>query len=132
MFVLAFLGVYTSVAGALAAFAVQLLIGLAFAAPLYGFSAGLKSEEGFGVVYRLGIIPMSLFSGAFFPISNLGPVLEWVARFTPLWHGVDLTRMLVLGNVDAGLALVHLAVLAVLAVVGWWWAVRRLTERLSD
>ncbi len=132
MVVLAFFGVYTTIGGALAAFAVQLLVGMAFAAPLYGFSAGLKSEEGFGVVYRLGIIPMSLFSGAFFPIANLGPVLEWVAMFTPLWHGVDLTRMLVLGNVDPGLAALHVAVLLVLLVVGWWWAVRRLTARLSD
>jgi lipooligosaccharide transport system permease protein len=131
MVVLAFFGVYTSVGGALLAFVLQLLIGMAFAAPLYGFSAGLKSEEGFGVVYRLGIIPLSLFSGAFFPITNLGPVLEWVARFTPLWHGVDLTRMLVLGNVDPGLAMVHLAVLVALVVVGWWWAVRRLTARLT-
>ena len=38
---------------------------------------------------------MFLFSGAFFPIANLGPVMEWLARLTPLWHGVDLTRMLV-------------------------------------
>jgi lipooligosaccharide transport system permease protein len=132
MGVLAFFGVYTTVAGALAAFVVQLLVGMAFAAPLYGFSAGLKSEEGFGIVYRLGVIPMTLFSGAFFPISNLGPALEWMARFTPLWHGVDLTRMLVLGNVDVPLALLHLAVLLALVVVGWWWAVRRLTARLTD
>jgi lipooligosaccharide transport system permease protein len=132
MVVLAFFGVYTTVGGTLAAFAVQLLVGMAFAAPLYGFSAGVKSEEAFGVVYRLGIIPLSLFSGAFFPIDNLGPVLEWVARFTPLWHGVDLTRMLVLGHVDPALAAVHLAVLVLMVVVGWWWAVRRLTARLTD
>ena len=98
----------------------------------YGGSMRAFAEGGFGVVYRLGIIPMSLFSGAFFPIANLGPVLEWVAMFTPLWHGVNLTRMLVLGNVDPGLAVLHVAVLLVLLVVGWWWAVRRLTARLSD
>ena len=26
------------------------------------------------MLYRLGIFPLFLFSGAFFPISNLGPV----------------------------------------------------------
>ena len=47
-------------------------------------------REGFGILFRLGIFPLFLFSGAFFPISSLGTVGEWVARRTPLWQGVDL------------------------------------------
>ncbi|HEU4512767.1 MAG TPA: ABC transporter permease [Nocardioidaceae bacterium] len=130
MVVLAFFGVYTSLSGALAAFAVQLLIGLAFGTLLYAYSAGLKSEAGFALVYRLGVVPLFLFSGAFFPISNLSAPLEWLARVTPLWHGVDLTRMLTLGNVDVGLALVHVVYLLAMVAVGWWLAVRRLHRRL--
>ncbi len=130
--VLACFGVFTSLPGALAAFVVQVLIGLAFATPLYGFTAGLKTESGFAVVYRLMVMPMFLFSGAFFPITNLSPTLEWLARLTPLWHGVDLTRMLTLGHVDGPLALVHVAYLTVMAALGWWWAVRRLTRRLVN
>ena len=61
-------------------------------------------------VFRLGVFPMFLFSGAFFPISNLGPVLEWVARLTPLWHGVDLSRMFTLDTVDWTLAAVNVLV----------------------
>lgn len=130
MVVLGFFGVYTSLTGAVAAFGVQLLIGLAFGSLLYAYSAGLKSEAGFALVYRLGVVPLFLFSGAFFPISNLSAPLEWLARVTPLWHGVDLTRMLTLGNVDPALALVHVAYLVVMAAVGWWLAVRRLRRRL--
>ena len=78
------------------------------------------------------MIPLFLFSGAFFPISNLGPVMEWIARLTPLWHGVDLTRMLVLGEVDWSMALVHVVYLAVLTVIGYRLAVRMLTKRLVD
>jgi lipooligosaccharide transport system permease protein len=76
-------------------------------------------------------VPLFLFSGAFFPIANLSAPLEWVARLTPLWHGVDLTRMLVLGNVEAGPALVHVAYLVVLCLVGWWLAAWRLDKRLE-
>jgi lipooligosaccharide transport system permease protein len=54
-----------------------------------------------------------------------------VARCTPLWHGVDLTRMLVLGQVRPGLAAVHLTYLLVLCAVGWWLAVWRLDKRLE-
>ncbi len=128
--VMAPFGVFTSVAGTIAAFAAQLLIGLAFATPLYAYSAGLKDESAFALVFRLGLIPLFLFSGAFFPISNLAPWMEWLARLTPLWHGVDLTRMLTLGEVDWSMVAIHVLYLGVLAVVGWFWALRRLSRRM--
>jgi lipooligosaccharide transport system permease protein len=130
--VMAPFGVFESVTGVLVAFFVQLLIGLAFAAPVYALSASLKDESGFALVFRLGVIPMFLFSGAFFPVSNLDAWMEAVAKVTPLWHGVDLTRMLVLGHVDGSLALVHVAYLAALTVGGWFLATRRLHRRLVD
>jgi lipooligosaccharide transport system permease protein len=130
LLVMAPFGVFESAWGVVVAWLVQLLLGLAFAAPIYGLSAGLTTDSVFSLIFRLGMIPMFLFSGAFFPISNLGPALEWLARITPLWHGVDLTRMLVLGRVDTGSALVHLGYLAALSALGTWWAVRRLTRRL--
>ena len=128
--VMAPFGVFASVGGALLAFAVQLLVGLAFATPLLGLSAGLKDESAFGIVFRLGMIPLFLFSGAFFPVENLDRWMQALATATPLWHGVDLTRMLTLGTVDLSAALVHVAYLVVLAALGWVWALRRLSRRL--
>ncbi|MGZ4488279.1 MAG: ABC transporter permease [Nocardioides sp.] len=128
--VMAPFGVFASVGGVLVAFLVQLLVGLAFATPVYAFSAGLKDESAFALVFRLGMIPLFLFSGAFFPIANLSGWMQALAKVTPLWHGVDLTRMLTLGHVDVSTALVHVAYLAVLALAGWFWAVRRLTRRM--
>jgi lipooligosaccharide transport system permease protein len=129
--VMAPFGVFATVWGAVLAFLVQFLVALAFATPIYAFSAGLKDESAFAVVFRLGMIPLFLFSGAFFPIENLDPWLEALARATPLWHGVDLTRMLTLDTVDVGTAVLHVAYLVVLAVLGWLWAVARLTRRMS-
>lgn len=123
-------GLFGSVGGVLGAFVAQLLVGLAFAAPLFAFSASLRDESAFALVFRIGMIPMFLFSGAFFPITNLDPWMAWLARLTPLWHGVDLTRMLALGTVDVSMALVHVAYLAVLSAVGWFLVVRVLQRRL--
>jgi lipooligosaccharide transport system permease protein len=128
--VMAPFGVFATVWGAVLAFLVQFLVGLAFATPLYGLSAGLKDESPFALVFRLGMMPLFLFSGAFFPIDNLEPWLATFAKATPLWHGVDLTRMLTLDTVDVSTALVHVAYLVVLAVLGWFWAVHRLTKRM--
>jgi len=130
MAVMAPFGVFESVTGTIVAFFAQLLLGLAFAACVYAFTAGLKDESAFSLLFRFGLIPMFLFSGAFFPISNLDPWLEHLAQATPLWHGVDLTRMLVLGRVDGSLATIHVVYLVALAAIGWWWANRRLTRRL--
>ena len=130
--VMSFFGVFESVPGVVAAFFVQVLIGLSFAGILFAYSATLKSEAGFALVYRLLVMPLFLFSGAFFPIANLSAPLEWLARLTPLWHGVDLTRMLVLDRVDGSLALVHVTYLLVLTVLGWWLAVWRLQKRLEQ
>ena len=127
--VLAVFGLFVSVAGWFVAVAGALLTALAFATPVYAFSAGAKSDQGFVLIYRLGIMPMFLFSGAFFPVSNLSEPLQWVAKATPLWHGVELARMGALGVWDWSM-LVHVGYLAAIAVVGGWWAVRRLERRL--
>ncbi|MEP7089600.1 MAG: ABC transporter permease [Nocardioidaceae bacterium] len=131
LLVLSPFGVFESWWGVLLAWPVSVLVGLSFAGVFHAFSSTIRSETGFSIIYRLLVIPLFLFSGAFFPITNLSAPLEWLARLTPLWHGVDLARMLVLGDVRPGLAAVHLAYLVVLSLVGWVLAVWRLDERLA-
>ncbi|HRI98351.1 MAG TPA: ABC transporter permease, partial [Nocardioides sp.] len=128
--VLAPFGVYATLWGAIAAFASQLLVGMAFAVWVYGYSTRLTSEEGFGVLYRLGVFPLFLFSGAFFPVSNLGDVGAFIAYCTPLWQGVNLSRMFTLDHVTWWVAAVNVTYLLVLTVVGWFWAVSGLEKRL--
>jgi lipooligosaccharide transport system permease protein len=129
--VMAPFGVFETWWGPVLGWLATMLVGMAFAVWTFAFSAHIRSEESFGLLFRLGLIPLFLFSGSFFPISNLGDVLEWVARLTPLWHGVNLTRMLCLDHVDVSTALVNAGVLASVLVVGWWVAVRTLERRLA-
>lgn len=123
-------GVFESWWGFVLAFASQVLVGMAFAVWVYGLSARMKSEEGYGLLFRLGVFPLFLFSGAFFPVSNLGEVGAWAARVTPLWHGVNLSRMFTLDHVTWWTAGVNAAVLLLLVVTGWVWSVTGLTKRL--
>ncbi len=130
MLVLAPFGVFETWWGPFLAFGGQLLVGMAFGSLVYGYSTRVFTESGFGVLFRLGVFPLFLFSGAFFPITNLGEVGAWVARFTPLWHGVNLSRMFSVGQVDWSLAAVNVGVLLALTAFGWWWSVTGLTKRL--
>ena len=130
MVVVAPFGVFASWWGALLAFGVQVLVGTAFGSLVYALTARLSTPDGFALLFRLGVFPMFLFSGAFFPIANLGPLGEWVARLTPLWHGVHLSRMFFLDQVDWGWAAVNAGVLLALTVLGVRWSVTGLTKRL--
>jgi lipooligosaccharide transport system permease protein len=129
--VMAPFGVFATWWGPILAWLTTMLVGMAFAVWTFAFSAHIHNPESFGLIFRLGLIPLFLFSGSFFPVSNLGGVLEWVAKATPLWHGVNLARMLCLDHVDGVTALVNTAVLVVVLVPGWWLAVRTLTRRLE-
>ena len=123
-------GVYATWWGPILAFLAQLLCGMTFALLVYGYATRAQSFEGFGVLFRLGVFPLFLFSGAFFPIANLGDVGAAVARCTPLWHGVNLSRMLALDHVTWWVAAVNVAVLGGLAVLGWRWSVSGLERRM--
>ncbi len=130
MLVLAVAGVFHSLPGALVVLAIQLLLGAAFAASFFVIGARARSDSAFSLTYRVAFMPMFLFSGAFFPVTNLPSALQVVAWVTPLWHGVELTRMFTLDRVDGPMATVHLAYLAVLGAAGWWLSVRALRGRL--
>ncbi len=103
---------------------------LAFAAPIFGFSARLKSDNGFNVLYRLVVTPLMLFSGAFFPVAQLPTWFQPIAWATPLWHGVELSRAASLGGSDSGILWLHLLVLIAFVAGGVWFALTGFKKRL--
>ena len=111
---------------------VAVLAGMAFAGPIAAFSATQRTPNRFNVIFRFGITPLFLFSGTFFPIESLPNFLQPIAWISPLWHGVDLTRGLVLGTVGANPALmvIHLVVLVAIVAVSTWATVRTIERRL--
>jgi lipooligosaccharide transport system permease protein len=96
-----------------------ILTGLAFACPIAAFAATCTNDTWFSSIYRFGIVPLFLFSGTFFPISQLPTWLQPLAYATPLYHGVTLCRELVLGRVDWALVPVHVGYLVALVVIGY-------------
>jgi lipooligosaccharide transport system permease protein len=86
----------------------------------------------FNMLFRFVVTPMFLFSGTFYPISQLprwGQVIAW---FSPLWHGTELSRDAGLGGGLSALAIAgHLAYLAVWLVTGLALARWRFRIRLT-
>lgn len=125
--VLALFGAVEAPVTAVLAIPASTLCGLAFAAPIAAFSSTQENDQWFTAGFRVVIMPLFLFSGTFFPVEQLPAALEAMARFTPLWHGVELTRGAILGSLEASAAVVHVTYLSALVLVGW--AISRRTFR---
>jgi lipooligosaccharide transport system permease protein len=106
---------------AILALPVCVLLGLAFAAPITAFAASRDRDSGFAALQRFLIVPMFLFSGVFFNVTQLPAVIRPVAYITPLWHGVRLSRDLTTGQLEPGagwLVPLHVLYLVAFVVVG--------------
>src|SRR2546427_307245 len=94
---------------------------LAFAAPLAAYAATQDTDLTFPVIMRLGIVPLFLFSGTFFPIGQLPPWLRPVSVASPLWHAIELCRQATTATPHWTAATAHTAVLIACVAAGWRW-----------
>ncbi len=107
------------------------LTGLAFAAPVVAYTSTLRDVQGLASLFRFGIVPMFLFSGTFFPVTQLPGWLQPLAYATPLWHGVELTRAAALNIGTTWSAWIHAAYLVSFVAIGTALAVRLLGKRMQ-
>ncbi len=110
---------------------IAVLCAMACASPVVALAAKMKEEGGrFNLIFRFGVIPMTLFSATFFPIDRLPWVVRWLAVISPLWHGNELARDAALGTGTPLAITGHLAYLLVLLIIGLWLSRRYFGRRL--
>jgi lipooligosaccharide transport system permease protein len=103
-----------------------------FAAWLSGWAVMQESDVPFAVLTRVGLFPLFMFSGTFFPTSRLPDWLEPLTWLSPLWHTVELCRAATTGSSpSAGTVLGHVVFLVALLAAGWWWGGRRFAKALA-
>jgi lipooligosaccharide transport system permease protein len=120
----------TGVAEAVRAIIPAIVTGLAFGASVTAFSATTRDHTGLTSLFRFGIMPMFLFSGTFFPITQLPGWMQPVAYVTPLWHGVELTRAWALSLETTLPTTLHFGYLGLWIVIGSFLAARQLGKRM--
>jgi lipooligosaccharide transport system permease protein len=108
---------------------VAVLTGLAFALPMFALTATITDDEPYSLIFRFIQVPLFLFSGAFFPIDQLPPIVAGIAWLTPIANGIEIARSATLGTLDAS-ALPHLAVILAWVLVGGALALRQTRHRL--
>jgi len=120
--------------GVLGSVVAAVLTGAAVAALVMAFSASRRDEgAAFNALFRFVVLPMTLFSGTFFPIANLPGWVQPFAWISPLWHGTELARWAAGVAAPGGWAVLgHLAYLLVLVGIGCAVSVRLFVRRLAQ
>ena len=77
------------------------LVGAAMVSATTAYTVRLRSPAGLPMYFRFVVVPMFLFSGAFFPVTELPGWLQPVAFVTPMFHGVELARAIIVGQSPA-------------------------------
>jgi lipooligosaccharide transport system permease protein len=115
--------------GILFIFPLIFIIGFMFATIGLLFTSVIKEIELFNYFFTLFLTPLFLFSGIFFPMSQLPQAVQIIAWFTPLYHGVELSRGIFnqIWNVDL---LQHFAWIIVVTILNTSIVLRAIHKRL--
>jgi ABC-2 type transport system permease protein len=125
------LGLRAPLVGVLLTLLVVALLGAALSAVSYATALTLKSEDAFAPLLNAVVFPILLLSGILLPMS-LAPVwLQTLSDVNPFKHIVEGARSFFAGDYGSPSAWWGLGLTALLAVLGWWFGVRRFTRESS-
>ena len=110
-----------------------IMAGAAFGAMMQALAGMLENEDiFFTVLNRFVIMPLFLFSGTFYPLTNMPIYLQWIGWISPLWHATELGRWLTYGHEISSLMLyTHFIFLNSLLLIGIIASRRIFTRRLG-
>lgn len=112
---------------------VGLLLALATGCAVMAWVATQRDDRGqLSFIERFVIVPLTLFSGTYFPLETLPGYLQPIGWVSPLWHAAELGRAALYDTgASPSLAIVHVGYLVLVAVTGAWLSVRAFRRRLD-
>lgn len=116
---------------ALLAVPVAFMTGLLFGSFGQAYVSVARSVSQLNYFFSLLILPMFWFSGGFFPLDELPAWAVTASWFTPLYHGVELNRGLISGELgwdDLG----HVTWLVVVLLPAAWLALWTMRRRIVE
>lgn len=118
---------------ALAMLPIGLLLALAVGSAVMAWVATQKDDRGqLSFIERFVIVPLTLFSGTYFPLETLPGYLQPIGWISPLWHAAELGRAVMYDMAMSPLMwLVHIGFLASVAAIGAVLSVRVFRRRLD-
>lgn len=106
-----------------------ILCSLSFSAMALCLCSVVRRREDFEYVIGLLVMPMFLFSGIFYPVSQMPVAVQRALQLAPLYHGVELLRACTTAAFTPAVAW-HVAYLVCAGTLAFVVAVRRLERAL--
>lgn len=112
---------------------IAILAAMSIGIVISSYTAGVENDTSqMALIMRFGITPILLFSGTFFPLTQLPIWLQWIGWVSPLWHGTELGRVVSYGMSEPlWLSVVHILYPLTLVIVFWRIAQGVVTRRLN-
>lgn len=112
---------------------IAIFSGAAFGAVMLAFASYTNNEDKFfTIVGRFIVGPMFLFSGTFYPLTNMPFAIQILGWISPLWHSIELGRYATYGHkISMTMVIVHFTFLLVMLVLGLIFASRQYSRRLE-
>lgn len=108
-----------------------ILVGTAMAAGTTAFAVRVRDDSTLSMYFRFVVVPMFLFSGVLFPITQLPDWIQPVAYLTPVFHGVELARTIALGLPPLVNSWISLTYLVALTIICGWLIISPMRQRLT-
>jgi lipooligosaccharide transport system permease protein len=87
----------------------SIFAGMSFGAIMLMTASFVKRDDGvFAIIGRFIVTPMFMFSGTYYPLTNLPIYLQWVGWLSPVWHTTDLGRAISYGHDVEPVSYTHL------------------------
>jgi len=103
--------------------------GLGFGSVGMFFTGITPTIDMFNLPMFLFVTPLFLFSGTFFPVSGLPGWGQQIALISPLYHVVELTRLLTMGRMESN-PFLSLTYLLIFFLVFYFLSIRVMRKRL--
>ena len=106
--------------------------GAAFGAVLMGVVSKVYNDDLFMSAFsRMVVTPLFLFSGTFFPLTNMPIYLQPIGWISPLWHAAEIGRHFAYRYEISNLILIlHFTFLISLLIFGLRYSSKQFTKRL--
>lgn len=108
---------------------ISLLSGLMFASMALLYTSYSPSYDFFSYFFTLALTPQFLLSGIFFPLENMPSWVQFLSKFMPLTHAVNLNRSLVMGTIKGELWWDVLWIVIFITIM-FLFALRRMRKRM--
>jgi len=108
-----------------------IVIGMSWGYAMLAYSSFIKEEGDWLVlIMRFVVAPMFMFSGTFYQMENMPPLVQNIAWASPLWHATELARSWSYGSPDPNTGW-HWLFLIALGALGASFAYPQFKRRLA-